>query len=98
LRTPLLVFELKERLRTFRMINKKEIFPFLPFLIFVLFVLISSIVIPFSYLSGAVSRNEYLENYRREYPVMQYINDNLPAESLILFIFLGNRGYYCDRN
>jgi hypothetical protein len=56
------------------------------------------IVTPFSYLSGAVSRSEYIEKYRPEYPVMQYINDNLPSESLILFIFLGNRGYYCDRN
>jgi hypothetical protein len=29
---------------------------------------------------------------------MQYINRHLPSESPILFIFLGNRGYYCDRN
>jgi len=28
---------------------------------------------------------------------MRYINENLPAEVRILFIFLGNRGYYCDR-
>jgi hypothetical protein len=29
---------------------------------------------------------------------MSYINANLPSDALILFIFLGNRGYYCDRD
>jgi hypothetical protein len=28
---------------------------------------------------------------------MRYINENLPADARILFIYLGNRGYYCDR-
>ena len=28
---------------------------------------------------------------------MQYVNDNLPANALILFLFIGKRGYYCDR-
>ena len=28
---------------------------------------------------------------------MQYVNKNLPAESRLLLIFLGKRGYYCNR-
>lgn len=52
---------------------------------------------PFDYLGGMLTRDEYIEKYRPEYPVMQYINDNLPPDARILFIFLGNRGYYCDR-
>ncbi len=52
---------------------------------------------PLSYLSGAVTRDEYIAKYRSEYPAMQYVNKNLPAESRLLFIFLGKRGYYCNR-
>ena len=52
---------------------------------------------PFDYLSGKVSRDQYIERYRPEYPVMQFINKNLPANAKVLFIFMGNRGYYCDR-
>jgi hypothetical protein len=55
-------------------------------------------VAPFSYLTGAVTRDEYITQYRSEYPAMQYVNQNLPPESRLLFIFLGKRGYYCDRD
>jgi len=52
---------------------------------------------PLNYLSGALSRDEYISKYRFEYPAMQYINKNLSPDARILFIFLGKRGYYCDR-
>jgi hypothetical protein len=52
---------------------------------------------PFSFLTGEVSRDEYIEKRRPEYAAMKYINKNLPADSRILFAFMGNRGYYCDR-
>jgi 4-amino-4-deoxy-L-arabinose transferase-like glycosyltransferase len=52
---------------------------------------------PFSFLTGAVGRHEYIEKYRPEYAAMRYINENLPLDANILFIHLGNRGYYCDR-
>ncbi len=52
---------------------------------------------PFHYLGGRLTRDEYIETYRPEYPVMQYINTNLPPDVRILFIFMGNRGYYCER-
>ena len=55
-------------------------------------------VAPFSYLTGAVTRDEYITKYRPEYPATQYVNQNLPPESRLLFIFLGKRGYYCDRD
>ena len=52
---------------------------------------------PFGYLSGAVSRDEYIDKYRPEYPVIRYINENLNPHDRILLLFMGNRGYYCDR-
>ena len=52
---------------------------------------------PFNYLDGTLARDEYIEKYRFEYPTLRYINKNLPQDTRILFIFLGNRGYYCNR-
>jgi hypothetical protein len=52
---------------------------------------------PFDYLGGGLRREEYIERRRPEYSAMRYINNNLPSDARILFIFLGNRGYYCDR-
>jgi 4-amino-4-deoxy-L-arabinose transferase-like glycosyltransferase len=53
---------------------------------------------PLSYISGEVGRDEYIATYRPEYPAMKYINENLPSNALVSFLFLGKRGYYCDRN
>ena len=55
-------------------------------------------VAPFQYLNGSVNRDEYIARYRSEYPALQYINTNLSQESRILFLFVGKRGYYCDRD
>ena len=52
---------------------------------------------PFSYLKGELSRDEYIDKYVPEYPVIRYINEKLPQNAKILFIFLGKRGYYCDK-
>ena len=52
---------------------------------------------PFTYLSGQASRAEYIVKYRPEYTVIQYINHNLPQSSKIMALFLGNRGYYFNR-
>jgi hypothetical protein len=52
---------------------------------------------PFSYIRGAVSRDAYIERYRPEYPVIRYSNQNLAPRDRILFLFMGNRGYYCNR-
>lgn len=56
-----------------------------------------SYVTPFSYLTGALDRNSYISRYRFEYPAMLYVNKNLAPDARILFLFLGKRGYYCDR-
>jgi len=55
-------------------------------------------VTPFDYLNDTLNRDQYITRYRPEYPTMQYINRYLPSDALILFVFLGKRGYYCDRN
>jgi len=52
---------------------------------------------PFSYLNGTLSRDQYIDKYRPEYPVIRYINEYLTPDDKILFIFMGKRGYYCDR-
>jgi len=52
---------------------------------------------PVGYLVGETSRKEYLERRVPEYPAFQYINTHLPMDTKTLFLFVGNRGYYCDR-
>lgn len=55
------------------------------------------IVAPFQYLSGSISRNHYIEKFRPEYAAIRYANDLLPSEAKILSLFIGNRGYYSDK-
>jgi hypothetical protein len=52
---------------------------------------------PLNYLSGQVDRDTYIAGYRPEYEVIQYVNQQLPQSAKILALFLGNRGYYSDR-
>ena len=52
---------------------------------------------PFSYISGQLSRDDYLYKYRPEYKVMQYANTHLPESAKILCIFMGWRGYYLNK-
>lgn len=51
---------------------------------------------PVSYISGKVSRDEYIADRLREYPMLQYLNANIPIGSGIFAVFLGNRMYYSD--
>ena len=53
---------------------------------------------PFSYIGGRLSRDQYIERYRPEYAAIQFANQNLPQDAIILGLFLGNRSYYSDRN
>jgi 4-amino-4-deoxy-L-arabinose transferase-like glycosyltransferase len=55
------------------------------------------IVNPIGYLSGEISRDEYIEHFRPGYPVIQYANNNLSDDAKIFTIYLGNRGYYFDK-
>lgn len=51
-----------------------------------------------AYLSGKMDRDAYITQFRPEYPAVRYANQNLPDQAKILAIFLGNRGYYFDRD
>jgi 4-amino-4-deoxy-L-arabinose transferase-like glycosyltransferase len=53
---------------------------------------------PLSYLRGQVNRDEYISRYRPEYHALQYINHHLPSDARVLFMFLGDRGYYCEKD
>ena len=55
------------------------------------------IVQPMSYISGRVGRDVYIEKHLPEYATINYANHNIPADANILCLFLGNRGYYFDR-
>jgi len=56
------------------------------------------IVEPLRYLSGDISRDDYIQKFRPEYAAMRYINNHLPLDARMLGVFLGNRRYYCDRD
>lgn len=51
---------------------------------------------PLGYLSGKVSRDDYIQQFRPEYASMQYANQNLSKNDRILGVYMGNRGYYSD--
>ena len=55
------------------------------------------VVAPFEYLSGNVSRNQYIERFRPEYAAIQHANNFLPSDAKILSLFIGGRGYYSER-
>jgi 4-amino-4-deoxy-L-arabinose transferase-like glycosyltransferase len=53
---------------------------------------------PFSYIKGEISHGDYISNYRPEHAAFQYMNDHLPCDARVLFVFLGKRGYYSERD
>jgi hypothetical protein len=53
---------------------------------------------PIGYLAGKISRDEYLDRHRPENAALRYVNQRLPRDSKLMLIFLGGRGYYCDRS
>jgi hypothetical protein len=53
---------------------------------------------PVPLITGCINRDEYIEKYIPEYPAVRYINSNIDAKAKVLFIFTGQRGYYCDRD
>ena len=55
-----------------------------------------AIVKPLPYVYGEISRNQYITDFRLEYPAIQYANTHLPPNAKVLCIFLGNRGYYMN--
>ena len=55
-------------------------------------------VAPLSYVTGQESRDAYLTRFLPDYPVFQYVNRELPATAKIYLLFVGRRGYYCERD
>ncbi|HEB70390.1 MAG TPA: phospholipid carrier-dependent glycosyltransferase [Desulfobulbus sp.] len=53
-----------------------------------------SIVKPWPYIKGEVSRERYITSFYPEYKVIEYTNRFLSPKDKVLCIFLGNRGYY----
>ncbi len=51
---------------------------------------------PLAYLSGKVTRDEYIQAYRPEYASYQYANQNLSKNDKIFGLYIGYRGYYSD--
>jgi len=56
------------------------------------------IVMPFQYLSGKISRDEYIQMFSPEYASIQYANKHTSSEAIILGMFIGHRIYYSDRS
>lgn len=55
-------------------------------------------VTPLEYLSGRVTRSDYITRFRPAYKLHAYAAHNLPEDATILGLFLGNRRYYCQRD
>jgi Dolichyl-phosphate-mannose-protein mannosyltransferase len=53
---------------------------------------------PIGFLSGAETRDAYLDRMLPEYSAFQYINHSIPPSARIYLLFVGRRAYYCDRN
>lgn len=53
---------------------------------------------PWSYLSGQVTRDEYISRFRIEYPLIEYMNRSLSPDARVLAFFLGGRIYYSERH
>ncbi|MFO8053854.1 MAG: glycosyltransferase family 39 protein, partial [Bacteroidales bacterium] len=51
---------------------------------------------PLAYLTGKVTRDEYIRAYRPEYASYKYANQNLSQNDKIFGLYIGNRGYYSD--
>jgi hypothetical protein len=57
-----------------------------------------STIKPARYVFHQETRDEFLTRTIGSYPAVKYINENLPDNARIFFMFLGRRGYYLDRS
>jgi len=55
------------------------------------------VVAPWDYISGKVTREAYISNFRPAYKLHEYAGRTLPDNALILALFLGHRRYYSQR-
>jgi hypothetical protein len=52
---------------------------------------------PCSYIAGTQSENDFLRSHLYSYPAVEYINEHLTDRDKVLFVFLRDGPYYCDR-
>lgn len=57
-----------------------------------------NIIKPFPYVLRQETREDFLRRNLLHYPVVEYINMNLPENAKIFSMFLGRRGYYLERS
>lgn len=53
---------------------------------------------PIGYLAGLESRDRYLARHIASYPLFKVINETLDKKATVLFVYMRNLGYLCDRN
>lgn len=53
---------------------------------------------PYHYISGRISKTDYIKRFRPENHCMDTINSRLGKKDKVLFLYMGRRGYYCDRD
>jgi 4-amino-4-deoxy-L-arabinose transferase-like glycosyltransferase len=51
---------------------------------------------PLAYITGKVTRDQYIQSFRPQYSSFQYANRNFTQNNKILGLYIGNRGYYSD--
>ncbi|MBW1742174.1 MAG: glycosyltransferase family 39 protein [Deltaproteobacteria bacterium] len=52
---------------------------------------------PYKYVIGIQSEKDFLRSHLCSYTAIEYINDHLTARDKVLFVFLRDGPYYCDR-
>lgn len=52
---------------------------------------------PLEYLAGRESRDQYLARHIPSYPLFREINNALGEDAVVLFVYMRNLGYLCDR-
>jgi len=53
---------------------------------------------PLEFIIGKTSRQQYLIKYLKDYPAINYMNNNLSDKSKTYMVSIGNVGYYCQKD
>jgi len=54
-------------------------------------------IAPHQYIAGNQSETEFLRSHLNSYPAIEYINHHLTDQDKVLFVFLCDGPYYCER-
>ncbi len=56
-----------------------------------------TVVEPLAYITGRMSRDDYLGKHLKDYNTIRFANENLREDAVIISLFLANRSYYSER-